>query len=218
MTFSNAKKVIIVGTCCLALNAAHLHCATAPEQKNVTSQQQADELARGKKLTCKEMDLLNALLKDYPIPVLRMDLAYKATLRVAQEIESSRRNDKQFIAEKIKSILAPVEQFFSIIQEYSTMVKPLVEESLLTSTYRSAEEHASARSNCMILKFFESNEKIDLFFNKYVTTKEQLIKACVEFATFFEDIRVSLSEPVKQSYQAMLEKLKNQKQSATSKK
>lgn len=214
MTFLNAKKVIMVSACCLVVGAANLNCAISAGQKNVNGNAAPVKSVGGKKLTCPEMNLLNAILEVATVPVIRMDYAYKATLKVKEEIESSGRNDKAFIEAQIKSILAPVKQFFSTIHEYAGMVKPLVSESLLSGA-ESPEERAREESECLILRFFASKDDTDDFFSKNVSTKEDLIKACTEFTIFFEDIRMSLSEGVMKAYHATLEKLKNNHKQST---
>ena len=213
MTFLKTKKVIMLSACYLAIDA-RLHCMDKSVQ--MPAESHVEKRVGGKKLICPEMDMLNSYLEVDPLIVVRMEKAYAATLKAAHETSVSGKNDKQFVAEQIKSILAPVKQFFGKIREFGSMVRPLVEKSLLSGGV-SMDAHID-RANCLILKFLESKDDTDTFFVKNVNTRDELIGACVEFATFFEDIRTSLSDNVKKAYYATLEKLKNNAKQSTARK
>lgn len=112
-----------------------------------------------------------------------------------------------FVKAQLKDILAPVLKFFDIIQEYSSKVKPLVEESLLSS-----DNAVAGKIDLPIMcKYFNCPTDITSYLEKEILTLNDLKKICMEMMQLFGDLNESLSDKAKQSYNNLLVKINNKR-------
>ncbi len=167
-----------------------------------------------KKLTSDKMFLLNEAMGMNPVCILRIDLTNRAALATLKALDVAT-DGKDIFSQKMGAILEPLKQFFDVIQQYSFMVRPLVEESLFgkeAATHASAEQRAKFVKDSLLLQFFESksNDVVN-FFEKHIACKEDLKKACSEVLIFFADLKSSLSDATMQQYRAFITELKKPK-------
>jgi len=164
----------------------------------------------GKKLTCAEMGMLNAVLSSNPVGVMRMDLSYNAACKVLKDLPNAP-EDKKYISGQIALLLEPVKQFFDIIQSYSGMIRPLVEESLLNIAPTDHTKHQPTKpaKKVYILDFFDSPKDAATYFDSAIQTKADLKVACFEFLTFFRDLKASLTADAIKAYDGLRQQLKS---------
>ncbi len=188
---------VIVSAFCLALPVVNAGKAI-PANKNQI---------KGKILTCPEMPMLDTMLTANPIGTLRMNLAYNSAKKTLAELHTLQ-DTPQEITAKMTILLAPVEEFFSIIQSFSSVIKPLVEESLLEKD--ATGNYVYPRNKRVyLLDFFKTTGGASAFFKSNVTTKKALEDVCEEFRTFFANLNASLSEESKKSYKILVTQYKN---------
>jgi hypothetical protein len=157
------------------------------------------------------LELLNIGLEGYPTSVVKMDLARKEAVKVINNFAKLTKDDKKVIQQQMHTILTPLQEFFDNIRGYASMVRPLVEESLLgEGVVRKAD--GTLQHNSILLKFFEKENKdnVDVFFDKHVCTRADLLQVCNELITFVDDVHANLSEKALSAYNAIMQKLKDQ--------
>ncbi len=191
------------------LQAPALLPGVGEEPKDTTKQNQA-KLPAAKKITNGKMILLSDVLKDHPEGVVRMTLASNTIIKVLKDLESNKNptNDQKIITGQIQSVLKPVRQFFDIIYDYGSIIRPLILESLfgikIESTTEAHKVSTQYEDKCLLLGFLNAKNNRNTFFEDRVKTKEELHKTCIEFLQFFKDLNVSLSEPAIKAYKELM--------------
>lgn len=204
MKFFKSKMTKFLSAGCIIVVGASIVC-NAQQPTGLMNIQ-------GKKLLSPEMDLLNKELTILPSGIVRLFKAQESAKIVAGQLEANPQislHEQKEVYEQIRFILSPVGQFFGLIRSYRNMIVPLIKESLCG---QEASKNRIDTSECLILKFFESHDEVYAFFEKHVKTREQLCIACKEFLTFFQDIRVSLSDEALNAYKKVMEELKKKTQ------
>ena len=170
----------------------------------------------GKVLKCPQIVFLNIALESRPFVIARLKLSNKGIVQVdknlAAEVHKENEflnatndeDEKKFIHAQLKLILEPVNEFFNSIRVYTSLIKPLFEESICSPA-------GSKNQSSYLIKFLESSSDFFTFFTKSIETRKELRLACVEFKTFLTDIEESLDALVKQNYEKFIKDLKAKK-------
>lgn len=189
----------------IALSSFCLVTSNAATSKIPNTTKQASsgpQHVKHSKLTSPEMDMLNTMLAANPIGTMRLNMGYNAAQKTLKELPAMQ-DSHDAISEKMALLLAPVKEFFDIIQAFSGMIKPLVEESLMSK--------AKNNQKIYLLEFFNATGGATLYFEKAVTNKAELELVCKEFMTFFSDLKVSLTPEANEAYKKLVEQYKNNK-------
>jgi len=89
--------------------------------------------------------------------------------------------------EKFKGIIInPIKQFFILVYDYKSLLKPLLEESL-------SDGRVAGFQQSILYKFLGAPRDLaPTFFEDNVQTKDELIAACKQFIVLFGDMEVSM--------------------------
>lgn len=174
-------------------------------QKAAQSNKKASSL--GIKIDNNNVMLLNMSLVEHPEVIMRIKLSAKSVAKVQEAVHNekaalskkSKAEQTTFVTKKINAILAPVEQFFDAIQEYSGMVLPILETSL---------KNHHADNNAILIKYFSSKTHIKEYCTQEISSIDALEKFCKELSYFFADLNATFDENVKQAFKTFLKKLK----------
>ena len=124
--------------------------------------------------------------------------------QVGKVIEAS---ESEYIKMELDFVLAPVEKFMEDIKEQRAIVKSLLEFCL----------GVEKAKNSFICKSLDVEGSFLVYFSKTIKTVPQLNEAATEFLIFFADVNASLSDPAKEAYNKLLEKITANKKQATNK-
>lgn len=167
------------------------------------------------KLTSNSVELLNISLQQNPIAVLKIRLSAKAVKQVINTLPAEKKKkeaflkgaskttvtpaEKEFITKQLDAILKPVEQFFDIIQEYSSMVLPILKESLTNH---------NLLDKSLLMEYFSGKNHIKEFSASKANSFESLETLCNELLSFFNDLDASFTPEVETAYKELLKQLK----------
>lgn len=165
------------------------------------------------KLNNNSIVMLNISLQQNPIAVLKIRLSAKAVRQVLNALPAEKKKkenskisaksatpaEQQFITKQLDAILKPVEEFFDIIQAYSSMVLPILKESLTNH---------NLLENSLLVEYFSAQEHIKAFSTRKATSFDQLEVLCTELISFFNDLDASFSPEVEAAYRDLLRQLK----------
>lgn len=111
---------------------------------------------------------------------------------------------KKVVAKFKGIILDPIKEFFMLVYDYKSLLKPVIEESLGTSFKGS-----------IFYKFLGApSDQVATFFDYTVNTKDELIAACQEFAILFGDLEATMPEAFESGRQWLEALRKEQEQAA----
>lgn len=205
------KKTITFCTCIRASLLAACALNTAPILSASLTQP-----FTAKKLTCPQVRLLNMVLEENPIAIVRSKMSCARAAKAIQMINdlekasgtstalfANTQEEQAFINGHLKLMLEPVRQFLDLVREHKSIVKPVITESLAIASNETQKS--------WLLKFIETQDDVHVFFDKNITTTPSLKQACSEFITVFGDITESLSEKAKSKCDALLAKLQQKK-------
>lgn len=206
----NKKLVSTVALSAFVLSNMPCAQAVAPAQPTaVTATKKKRLFKKGKVLSCKEqVDILNIGLAGFPTSLLRMEEARNKAYDVLHDtLPKLLKDDKKVVHELMHSILTPLQEFFDNIRGYASMVRPLVEESILGKD-ATRNPDGTPVHNSILLQFFEKENKdmVDVFFEKHVSNRADLEKVCNEIITFMSDVRANWSEATKHAFEAIVKK------------
>jgi hypothetical protein len=172
---------------------------------------------KGKKLDGLYMNMLNIVLIKFPTTTLRMTMAAERGQKVVNDIVvlkpigmtkdmdlvyfEANSDEVAFVRKELEYVLAPVEKFMEDIKEQRNIVKKLLEVSL----------GVEAAKKSLITKALDAEGSFLAYFNKTITSVKELNEAAMDFLVFFADVSASLSEPARNSYDKLLEKLRSNK-------
>ena len=164
----------------------------------------------GIKIKHNNVMLLNTSLVDYPEVILRIQLSAKSVGQVKKTAtdqksafaKKSTKDQAEFITRQLNKILAPVEQFFDSIQEYSGMILPILEESL--------KSH-KIEKDAILIKYFSSKTHIKDFCHKEIVTIDALEKFCTELSYFFADLNATFDINVKKAFKVFMTEFKSKR-------
>jgi len=179
------------------------------------------------KLTNNSVAMLNISLQQNPIAVLKIRLSAKAVRQVLNALPAEKKKkeaflrsslnknnsapssqpittpaEKEFIAKQLDAILKPVEQFFDIIQSYSSMVLPILKESMTNH---------NLLEKSLLVEYFSAQDHIKEFSTKKTISFEVLESLCSELISFFNDLDASFTPEVEVAYKDLVKQLKTPK-------
>ena len=177
-------------------------------------------LLEAKKLTVPQIGLLNLALGALPQVTARLKLAQKYSHDACENLGKMQQpNGKQGISKtaidmQIKKMLEPVREFFSQILEHKDMVVPLIAQSL--GTYPSmipgiASSKTLAETSYLLAFFNENTKDIVEYFQKRITTQQDLNQIAHELKYFLDDLFENFSQNVLQAYERMIKDIQAKK-------
>ncbi len=176
-----------------------------------------------KKLTDPKIALLNLALGGLPQVTARLKVSEKNSHDVCdiltkfqQEQASVAVDEKTSITKPaidmhIKKMLDPVREFFAQILEHRDMVVPLIWQSLETHPSMKQGFKTLAESSYLLAFFNEHTKDIVEYFQKRITTEQDLNQIAHELKYFLGDLFESFSPHVLQSYDRMIKDIQAKK-------
>jgi hypothetical protein len=161
------------------------------------------EFPTAKKLISPEIKLLTTVFEDEPIGILHMEIAHNTGLQVMKELGSDPATPET-IARNVKKMIKPIEEFFDKIKAFTSILKPLLEESL----------GQIQNNKILLLNCFDSSITSAAFFEQNIKSKEQLVGMCHEFIIFYRDIKASLTPKAKEKYIALKKRIIDERKAA----
>lgn len=184
-----------------------------------------------KKLTVPQIGLLNLALGALPQVTARLNFAKKYSHDACEKLDKMNQSvgaqkpmidaqqlsvpmTKSAIDMQIKKMLDPVREFFSQILEHKDMVVPLITQSL--GTYQSmipgtASSKTLVDTSYLLAFFNEHTKDIVEYFQKRITTQQDLNQLAHELKYFLDDLFESFSPNVLQAYERMIKDIQAKK-------
>ncbi|MBY0354012.1 hypothetical protein K2W90_06645 [Candidatus Babeliales bacterium] len=160
------------------------------------------------KLTGSNMKNLDQVFQMFPMGLLKINFAQRDIAKVIKSIDGiefrtpQAETEKAFVDKHLETMLKPVKEFFDIITAYSSLVEPLVKESIIQHRNIKAEES-------ILIDFLHSKKDIVTFCAQDITSVPKLHKLCEEILAFFKDINESVSDQTHVAYKTLVEQIKN---------
>jgi hypothetical protein len=190
-----------------------------------------------RKIESSETDFLNIALESMPHIFARLELTKRNSIKVCRLIKAKKHFSKREIVQHLKEIIDPVKTFFNEIKEFKTLVLGLIRNSLIegkTVHHEGAQEKASEKNSHnnqkiqkpdkelknheeskepepFLIKFINASLDIEKFTENEITTQDNLKKISLEFIRFITDIKDSLTQNAKKSYEEFMKKLTSAK-------
>lgn len=176
------------------------------------------------KLTGSNMKNLDMVFHTFPMSLLKINFAQRDIAKVLKSIEQNHTElrsadaptkqaltasaELEIVTKYLETMLKPVKEFFDIITAYSSLIEPLVKESLL--------EHRNIKTeDSILINFLNSKKDIITFCAQDITTIDKLSILCREILDFFHDLNESVSEQTQTAYKTLLEHIKNNQKKHT---
>ncbi len=181
-----------------------------------------------KKLKCTQMRLLNIELEDSLSTVVRIKVTCARAIKAINAVDdiqsaiarsetvagkkhfATDEDERLFIAGHMKLLLDPVRQFLALVRKHKSIVTPVIAESLGITT--------KDIDKSWFLKFFESKDDAQIFFDHAIKTLDDVKSSSIEFIVLFGDVYESLSEQTRKACDDMIRKMQEAQKQATEQK